>query len=227
MNAWTLPVCVTVGGQPRAVYTDYRDILYLLNWLDGPRGAALRPDERWYVALALFYRDFAALDPALYPEAAAALAAFLAAGQPAAPAGPRLIDWQKDAGLIVAGVNRAAGCEVRALPYLHWWSFIAWFAAIGEGALATVVAIREKLARGKRLEGWELEHYRAHRAQIDLRPEPTAAERAEKERLLRMREGRRVREQGGGIGGGGAMERKPSACDLGERGRHGEPWQRH
>ena len=41
MNAWTLPVCVTVGGQPRAVYTDYRDILYLLNWLDGPRGAAL------------------------------------------------------------------------------------------------------------------------------------------------------------------------------------------
>ena len=191
MNAWTLPVCVTVGGQPRAVYTDYRDILYLLNWLDGPRGAALRPDERWYVALALFYRDFAALDPALYPEAAAALAAFLAAGQPAAPAGPRLIDWQKDAGLIVAGVNRAAGCEVRALPYLHWWSFIAWFAAIGEGALATVVAIREKLARGKRLEGWELEHYRAHRAQIDLRPEPTAAERAEKERLLRMLDGKR------------------------------------
>ena len=190
MNAWTLPVCVTVGGQPRAAYTDYRDILYLLNWLDGPRGAALRPDERWYVALALFYRDFAALGPALYPEAAAALAAFLAAGQPAAPAGPRLIDWQKDAGLIVAGVNRAAGCEVRALPYLHWWSFIAWFAAIGEGALATVVAIREKLARGKRLEGWELEHYRAHRAQIDLRPEPTAAERAEKERLLRMQIGR-------------------------------------
>ena len=195
MNAWTLPVCVTVGGQPRAVYTDYRDILYLLNWLDGPRGAALRPDERWYVALALFYRDFAALDPALYPEAATALAAFLAAGQPAAPAGPRLIDWQKDAGLIVAGVNRAAGCEVRALPYLHWWSFIAWFAAIGEGALATVVAIREKLARGKRLEGWELEHYRAHRAQIDLRPEPTAAERAEKERLLRMLDGKRVRDQ--------------------------------
>lgn len=193
MNAWTLPVCVTVGGQPRAVYTDYRDILYLLNWLDGPRGAALRPDERWYVALALFYRDFAALDPALYPEAATALAAFLAAGQPAAPAGPRLIDWQKDAGLIVAGVNRAAGCEVRALPYLHWWSFIAWFAAIGEGALATVVAIREKLARGKRLEGWELEHYRANRAQIDLRPEPTAAERAEKERLLRMLDGKRVR----------------------------------
>lgn len=179
MNAWTLPVCVTVGGQPRAVYTDYRDILYLLNWLDGPRGAALRPDERWYVALALFYRDFAALDPALYPEAAAALAAFLAAGQPAAPAGPRLIDWQKDAGLIVAGVNRAAGCEVRALPYLHWWSFIAWFAAIGEGALATVVAIREKLARGKRLEGGSLNTTAptARRSTCALNPPPRSGRR--------------------------------------------------
>ena len=190
MNPWTLPTALPVAGQDRPVQTDFRDVLDILAWLDGPDDT-LRPDERWYVALALFYRDFAALDPALYPEAATALAAFLAAGQPAAPAGPRLIDWQKDAGLIVAGVNRAAGCEVRALPYLHWWSFIAWFAAIGEGALATVVAIREKLARGKRLEGWELEHYRAHRAQIDLRPEPTAAERAEKERLLRMLDGKR------------------------------------
>lgn len=186
MNAWTLPVCVTVGGQPRAVYTDYRDILYLLNWLDGPRGAALRPDERWYVALALFYRDFAALDPALYPEAATALAAFLAAGQPAAPAGPRLIDWQKDAGLIVAGVNRAAGCEVRALPYLHWWSFLGWFSAIGDGALATVVSIRDKLRRGKRLEGWELAYYRAHRSDIDLREPLTDAERDQRRRLLEL-----------------------------------------
>ena len=184
MNAWTLPVCVTVGGQPRAVYTDYRDILYLLNWLDGPRGAALRPDERWYVALALFYRDFAALDPALYPEAAAALAAFLAAGQPAAPAGPRLIDWQKDAGLIVAGVNRAAGCEVRALPYLHWWSFLSCFDAIGDGTFATVVAIRDKLRRGKKLEGWELDFYRTHRPLVDLRAAEDPEARAEKRRLL-------------------------------------------
>ena len=124
MNAWTLPVCVTVGGQPRAVYTDYRDILYLLNWLDGPRGAALRPDERWYVALALFYRDFAALDPALYPEAAAALAAFLAAGQPAAPAGApadRLAEGRRaDRGRgEPRGRVRGAGAALPALVELY------------------------------------------------------------------------------------------------------------
>ena len=103
--------------------------------------------------------------------------------------GPRLIDWQRDAGLIVAGVNRAAGCEVRALPYLHWWSFLGWFAAMEPGALGTVVAIRDKLHRGRRLEGWELEYYRAHRDQIDLRPAPTAAERAERDRLLALLDG--------------------------------------
>ena len=53
---------------------------------------------------------------------------------------------------------------MRTLPYLHWWSFLAWFDAIGEGSFATVVAIRDKLRRGKRLENWELDYYRTHRA---------------------------------------------------------------
>lgn len=187
MNAYALPTRLAVAGREWDVYTDYRDILNILSWLDGEQAAGLRTGERWYVALALFYRDFAALPPAAWAEAAGALAAFLAGGD-AAPgrAGPRLIDWQQDAPLIVAGVNRAAGCEVRALPYLHWWSFLAWFAAIGEGPLATVVAIREKLRRGKRLEGWELDYYRAHRSQVDLRPAMSGDEQGERRRLLAL-----------------------------------------
>ena len=185
MNPWTLPTALPVAGQDRPVQTDFRDVLDILAWLDGPDDT-LRPDERWYVALALFYRDFDALPPAAWPEAARALAGCLAGPQ---AEGPRLIDWQRDAGLIVAGVNRAAGCEVRALPYLHWWSFLGWFAAMEPGALGTVVAIRDKLHRGRRLEGWELEYYRAHRDQIDLRPAPTAAERAERDRLLALLDG--------------------------------------
>lgn len=35
--------------------------------------------------------------------------------------------------------------------------------------LATVVAIRDKLRRGKRLENWELDYYRTHRAVVELR----------------------------------------------------------
>ena len=35
------------------------------------------------------------------------------------------MDWQQDAPLIAAGIGRAAGQDVRTLPYLHWWSFLA------------------------------------------------------------------------------------------------------
>ena len=71
---------------------------------------------------------------------------------------PKLMDWEQDARAIVADVNKVAGMEIRALTYLHWWTFLSWFHAIGEGQLSTVVSIRDKLRRGKKLEQWEKEH---------------------------------------------------------------------
>ncbi len=185
MTGWDLPQALTVGGRSWAIHGDFRDVLDVIGWLDGAQGETLLPRERWYVAMALFYRDFPRMEATLYPEAARRLAEFIAGGRAdTATPGPRLLDWQRDAPMIVAGVNRAAGCEVRALPFLHWWSFLAWFSAIGEGPLATVVAIRDKLRRGKKLEPWELSYYRAHRAEIDLRPARSEAEQAEHDRLL-------------------------------------------
>ena len=93
---------------------------------------------------------------------------------------------EQDAPLIAADINKAAGCDVRTLPYLHWWSFLALFDAIGEGSFATVVAIRDKLRRGRRLENWELDFYRTHRAVVELRAPETAEAQAEKRRLLAM-----------------------------------------
>lgn len=187
MTGWDLPTALMVGGKPWVIHADFRDVLDVIGWLDGAEGETLLPEERWYVAMALFYRDFPRLPEDCRPEAAQKLAEFIAGGRTEpGPAGPRLLDWQQDAPMIVAGVNRAAGCEVRALPFLHWWSFLAWFSAIGEGPLATVVAIRDKLRRGKKLEAWEMSYYRAHRAEIDLRPARTEAEQAEHDRLLAL-----------------------------------------
>ena len=72
------------------------------------------------------------------------------------------------------------------LNVYNWWSFLAWFDAIGEGSFATVVAIRDKLRRGKRLENWELDYYRTHRAVVELRGVESAEEQAEKRRLLAL-----------------------------------------
>lgn len=70
--------------------------------------------------------------------------------------------------MIVADVNKVAGREVRALPFCHWWTFIAWSDAIEEGQLSTAVFIHDKLRQGK-LEKWEQKFYRDHKQQVDLK----------------------------------------------------------
>lgn len=194
MNAWQLPTTAELAGKTWAIHSDYRDVLNIIAWLTGAEGGDLDAQGRWYVALRLFYPDFDALPRDAWQTAAEFLAAFLAGGrdqpgQAARPA-PRLLDWRQDAPLIVAGVNKVAGRDVRALPYLHWWSFLAFFDSIGEGTLSTVVSIRDKRRRGKKLEAWEQEFYRTHRAEVDLRPlappPDTANDAAERARLLAM-----------------------------------------
>ena len=184
---WTLPTQAALGGGAYAIRTDYRDILELLRWLGGQADPALDQAERWYVAMGLFYPEFAAMPQEVWPRATEFLTEFLAAGHRAAPKrGPPLMGGQEDGPLIAAGISRAAGQDVRTLPYLHWWSFLALFDAIGEGSFATVVAIRDKLRRGKRLENWELDYYRTHREAVELRAPASAAENAEKQRLLAL-----------------------------------------
>nr|DAO12765.1 MAG TPA: hypothetical protein [Caudoviricetes sp.] len=112
---------------------------------------------------------------------------FINGGRDEAPARPqpKVIDWEQDGSLIVADVNRVAGCEVRSLQFCHWWTFLAWFQGIGEGQLSTVVSIREKRRRGKKLEAWEREFYQEHREMVDFKKRYTDEEREEQERLKR------------------------------------------
>ena len=93
---------------------------------------------------------------------------------------------EQDAPLIAADINKAAGCEVRALPYLHWWTFMAWFNSIGDGQLATLLRVRSKLHHGQKLQPWEQDYYRKNKAMVDLRPRLNPAEIAERQRLQRL-----------------------------------------
>ena len=88
--------------------------------------------------------------------------------------------------MIVADVNKVAGTEIRALPFLHWWTFVSYFNAIGEGQLSTLVSIREKLRKGKKLEKREQEYYRKNKDKVDLKKRYSAEELAEQERLKKL-----------------------------------------
>lgn len=179
-DLWRLPTALTVGGKAYAIHADFRDILEIFSYM---QDESLPEFIRWSIALRLFYRE--EIPACHWQEAMDRLADFLCAGRESRQ-GPKLLDWEQDAPLIVADINRVAGQEIRALPFVHWWTFLAWFHAIGEGQLSTVVSIRDKLHRGKKLEEGEQAFYRANKTLVDIKKTYTPEELAEKERLTAL-----------------------------------------
>lgn len=181
MSLWSLPISATIGGMDYPIHADFRDILNIFRYLNDPN----RPEYvRWRIAVALFYDGEIPQDH--FQEAMEYLADFIACGEQEQKPGPKLLDWEQDAQTIVADVNKVAGAEIRAIPFLHWWTFVAYFNAIGEGQLSALVSIRDKLRRGKKLEKWEQEYYRKNKERIDLKTRYSAEELAEQERLKKL-----------------------------------------
>lgn len=176
MDIYTLPLEAEFGGRRYGLQADFRNILKIFGVLQG----AYPEYIRWRIAAGLFYQP--ALQEADMEQGLQYLAQFL---QPegVSGSGGRLLDWQADAGPIIAGVNAAAGQEIRSLPFVHWWTFLSWFHAMPPGELSTRVAIRQKRQKGQRLESWEQEYYRENKQVVDLKPVYSAEEREEIDRL--------------------------------------------
>ena len=182
MTGWQLPKTAVIGGRTFQLHTDYRDILEIFSWLQKEE---LPEFFRWQVALALFYEP--QLPQEDFQEGAEYFRWFVCCGQEeTADPGPQLLSWEQDAQVIVADVNKVAGREIRELPYLHWWTFLGWFHSIGEGNLSTLITIRDKLRRGKKLECYEQEYYRRNKSKVILRKKYSASELAEQERLRKL-----------------------------------------
>ncbi len=182
MTPWQLPQQAVFDGITYEIHSDYRDVLEIFSYFDDPD----LPDSlKWQIALALFYdRE---IPQTHLQEAVFFLADFLRGGrQETDKPAPKLLDWEQDAGVIVAEVNRVAGQEIRALPYVHWWTFLSWFHSIGEGQLSLLVGIREKLRKGKKLEPHEKDYYREHKAAVDLKPRYSQEEQARRQALEKL-----------------------------------------
>lgn len=161
-SAYSLPVTITSGGREYPIRNqgDYRVILDVIAALNDDE---LEEDERMEAALIIFLDcDIETLPNPL--EAAEAMMEFLRCGYADAEHKNerKLMDWQDDAPMIISGVNRVLGREVRAVPYMHWWTFFAAYMEIGESTLATVISIRDKLARGRKLEKYEERFWLEH-----------------------------------------------------------------
>ena len=182
MTGWELPKEAVIGGKTYGIHTDFREIIEIFACL---QNEDLPEFLRWRIALNLFYdgeisdEDFA--------EAAEYFRWFIHCGQPEQKdPGPVLLDWETDAQIIVADVNKVAGREIREAKHLHWWTFYGLFQSIGEGNLSLLVGIRDKLNRGKKLEQHEKEYYRRNKDRVKLRKKYSASELAEQEQLQKL-----------------------------------------
>lgn len=182
MTPWQLPMQAVFGDITYPIHPDYRDILEIFSCFEDPD----LPDYvKWRIALALFYEG--QIPREHQQEAMAFLVEFLNGGmQTQEKPAPKLLDWEQDGAVIVAEVNKVAGQEIRALPFVHWWTFLSWFHGIGEGQLATLVSIREKLQKGKHLEDHEKAFYRAHKSQVDLKVRYSREELEQRQKLEKL-----------------------------------------
>lgn len=174
-DLWQLPREAVLGGVRYPIRWRWQDAMAVLRILDGEG----EPWQRWFRAIDRFYEGRVPTEQ--LGAAARFLSDFLTAGQPARP-GPKLLDWDADAMELISDINRVAGLEVRNTD-AHWWTFLGWFHAIGEGQLSALVTVRRKLLRGERLTESEQLFYRQNRERIRLRAPDTEEKRALEARL--------------------------------------------
>lgn len=171
-----LPTALEINGREYAIRSDFRDCLTILEaYQDGE----LSLEEKVYVAMDILYVDFGSMPQDCYEEAYSKLLWFLNGGGIVGSDGKRerkrLMDWKQDAPLYFPAVNKTAGCEVRQSGYIHFWTFLGYYYEIGEGLFATVISIRDKLAKRKKLEQYEKDFYRENKNLVDLK-KPMSAE---------------------------------------------------
>ena len=176
-----LPRALEVGGRRLAIRSDFRVALTILQAMNDN---ALTGSLKAKVCIKCLYEEPDKITD--FDEALERAAWFLdGGGLPKREHSARIIDWEQDEPIIFPAVNKAAGCEVRELKYMHWWTFLGYFGEVGEGLLSSVLSIRSKIADGKTLDKWEREFLRRNRSLIVLQTEEEKAAEEETEDFLK------------------------------------------
>lgn len=165
---YDLPEALTVGGIARPIRSDYRAVMDVCAVIADPE---LTETEKTEGVLTIMYEDLDAIPFDAYKEAMEQAMWFVAGGDDDTPKkrGPKLVDWEQDFRFIIAPINHIIGKDIRSLPALHWWTFLAAYYEIGDCVFAQIVRIRTKRAKGKKLDKDEREWYRDNRKLVDFK----------------------------------------------------------
>lgn len=169
-----LPKSLEIDGKQYEINSDFRIVLLIF---EAYADKELSDYEKIVVCLNALYK----VVPENVDEAIKQAMWFLDGGDvPKSKKAPtKIIDWSYDESIIFPDINKAAGFETRLADYVHWWTFLGYFNGIGDGLLSQVMNIRQKRAKGKKLEKWEREFYNEHKELVDIKEKLTPEEQAE------------------------------------------------
>ena len=183
IEAWELPESLTIAGREYEIRTDFRDVLRILLALSDPD---LEEQEKIEICLFILF-----LNPGRIPvedskEAFQAAVYFIDCGrdwQDSPKKSPRVMDWEQDKSILFPAINKVAGTEVRTVPYMHWWTFMGYYMEISDGIFSTILSLRQKRIKGKKLEKWEQEFWQQNKDICVLKKKISQEEQEERDRL--------------------------------------------
>lgn len=162
---YTLPTKVEIDGKEYNIRNkgDYRVILDVISCLNDKD---MTDNSKIFSALYIFYEEI----PNNAQKAVEEMYKFINCGEEDNSTGneEQLVDWDKDIKYMFAPINHVAGTEIRALEYLHWYTFMSYYMEMGECFYSHIIVIRQKKRRGQKLDDWEKEFYRENADKIDM-----------------------------------------------------------
>lgn len=175
-----LPTSLNVGGKDIKINTDFRIALLIFKALNDVN---LENQDKAYIVLDGLY-GIENISVEHYQEAFDKAKEYLDCGlERDDKPRKKMIDWEQDEQMIFSSVNKVAGIETRAKEYIHWWTFYGYFSEIGDGLLSSVLRIRQKKAKGKKLEKFEQDFYKENKNIIDFKVKYTDEEQQEIDRI--------------------------------------------
>lgn len=179
-----LPTTLRIKERDAPIQTDFRRALIVMQAMDDPELSSI---EKNYIMLdAIIGVENLRKDE--YEEALKQVTWYLDGGRKYDDTikHRKLMDWQQDEQMIFSAVNDVAHQETRAVPYMHWWTFLGYFNEIREGLFSQVLLIRQKQSKGKELDKAEKEFYAENKELIDLKKKLTKEEQEENDRWNKL-----------------------------------------
>lgn len=168
-SEYDLPLAVKVGEKEFKIREkcDYRIVLKCIKAL---KDVNLSEETRVKCALIIFYEDYKNITNSDIKEAIEGMLNVIGYGETHNDANkPATMDWEHDFKQIAPPISRVLGYSVRdPEKYTHYWDFIGAYLEIGDCAFATIMSIRQKRMKGKKLEKYEEEFYQENRKIIEL-----------------------------------------------------------